>query len=277
MVGPEGVLAPGTVTIRVVQWQPGPDSAANLTFLGDAMASAAEDGVNLVVAPEYAQVHRVTPSPEWTAGQENLDGPFVTGLIALAKQHGVTVVSGMLETGPSGKPYNTQVTVDGSGVRAVNRKIHLYDAFSMVESDFFERAPEADPELFVLGGLTIGVQTCYDLRFPEVTRRLVDAGAEVVLVPAQWVPGPGKTHQWLTLLTARAIEAQVWMVAADHPGPTGVGASAVISPRGEIVAQADSDPTTLTAVIDRTNVEAVREVNPMARARRFRVEWDSSH
>lgn len=277
MAGTEGVLQPGTLTVRVVQWQPGPDSAANLAYLGEAMASASADGVDLVVAPEYAQVHRVTPSPEWTARHEGLDGPFVSGLVALAGQHGVTVVAGMVETGPAGKPFNTQVAVDGTGVIAVNRKIHLYDAFSMVESDFFERAPEAEPELFVLRGLTIGVQTCYDLRFPEVTRRLVDAGAEVVLVPAQWVPGPGKTHQWLTLLTARAIEAQVWMVAADHPGPTGVGASAVISPRGEILAQADADPTALTAVIDRATVEEVRRINPMARARRFRVEWDQGH
>jgi len=179
----------------------------------------------------------------------------------------------MMETSSTDKPYNTQVVVDSSGVVAVARKIHLYDAFSMTESDFFSPSPAAPPQLFEHSGMTIGVQTCYDLRFPEVTRQLIDSGAEVVIVPAQWVPGPNKLDQWVTLATARAIEAQVWVVAADHPGPTGVGASLIVSPRGEIVEQAGDTETALHHVLDGDLVNRVREQNPMASARRFQVTW----
>jgi predicted amidohydrolase len=204
---------------------------------------------------------------------ESLDGPFVTGLHQIATDHQVTIIAGVIETSPTDKPYNTQVVVDSSGVKTTARKIHLYDAFSMTESDLFTAAPPAPPPVFSHTGILVGVQTCYDLRFPEVTRQLVDAGAEVVIVPAQWVPGPHKLDQWVTLARARAIEAQVWVVAADHPAPTGVGASLIVSPRGEVIQQAEDSEALLHQVLDGDLVTEVRRQNPMASARRFQVTW----
>ncbi len=109
------------------------------------------------------------------------------------------------------------------GVLARYRKLHLYDAFGQRESDWVEPGELAEPETFELDGLRFGLMTCYDLRFPEVGRLLADAGADVFVVPAEWVRGPLKEHHWRTLLHARAIENTVFVAAADHPPPLGVG------------------------------------------------------
>ena len=89
---------------------------------------------------------------------------------------------------------------------------------------------------FAVGALTFGLMTCYDLRFPEVARTLVDAGADALVVPAEWVRGPLKEQHWTTLLAARAIESTAYVVAADHPTPIGVGHSVVIDPQGVAIA-----------------------------------------
>jgi predicted amidohydrolase len=262
-----------SLAVTAVQWQPGENPEDNTRQIARHVRTAADAGSTLVVFPEYAHRHMVTPDPSWTAASESLDGPFVSRLRNIASDHSVTIIAGLIETSDSNKPYNTQVVVDSAGVVTIARKIHLYDAFSMTESDYFSPSPEAPPPVFTHSGITVGVQTCYDVRFPEVTRQLVEAGAEVVIIPAQWVPGPDKLHQWLTLATARAIEAQVWVVAADHPAPTGVGASLIVSPRGEVLQQADDGEASLHHVVDAQLVTEVRTLNPMAAARRFQVTW----
>lgn len=266
-------LAARSLAVTAVQWQPGENPDDNLRDIARHAAVAANAGSTLVVFPEYSHRHLVKPQPAWTEPSESLDGPFVGGLQGIATNHGVTIIAGMIETSDTTKPYNTQVVVDSSGVIAASRKIHLYDAFSITESDLFSPSPTTRPQVFVRDELTVGVQTCYDLRFPEVTRQLVDAGAEVVIVPAQWVPGPHKVDQWVTLAKARAIEAQVWVVAADHPAPTGVGASLIVSPRGEVIGQAGDTEAYLHHLLDGDLVAEVRTQNPMAASRRFQVTW----
>lgn len=268
-----GDTAPTGLAVAVVQWRPGPDPDTNLADMASRLATARQDGADLVVFPEYAHRHMSPPSKEWTAGHEPLTGPWVTGLIELASRHQVSVVAGMIETSSTSKPFNTQVLVTASGDVHSFRKIHLYDAFSMTESDYFQAASPHTAQVVTVGGLMVGVQTCYDLRFPEVTRWLVDAGADVVVIPAQWVPGPDKEHQWLTLLQARAIEAQVWVVAADHPAPTGVGNSVIVNPRGIIVARAGVGEEIVSHVLDKETLGTVRNENPMASGKKFNVTW----
>jgi predicted amidohydrolase len=117
------------------------------------------------------------------------------------------------------------------------------------------------------------MQTCYDLRFPEVSRRLIDAGANLIVIPAQWVPGPNKLEQWRALIVARAIEFQCVIVAVGQPAPHGVGHSMVVGPRGDILAEAGETPGHILATVSNDEVDAVREENPMATARRFGVVW----
>jgi predicted amidohydrolase len=128
-----------------------------------------------------------------------------------------------------------------------------------------------EPQTFAVDGVTVGLQTCYDLRFPEVTRRLADAGAELVAVPAEWVRGPLKEFHWTTLLAARAIENTLYVAAADHPPAIGVGASAIVDPMGVTVAALGETTGVAVAEVSTARVREVRERNPALALRRYRV------
>ena len=127
------------------------------------------------------------------------------------------------------------------------------------------------PELFEAGGLTFGLQTCYDARFPEVTRRIVDAGADVVCMPAEWVRGPLKEAHWRVLTTARALENTVFVAAADHAPPVGAGNSMIVDPMGVEVATIGESTDVAIAWVSRERIDAVRRVNPALALRRFDV------
>jgi predicted amidohydrolase len=115
------------------------------------------------------------------------------------------------------------------------------------------------------------MQTCYDIRFPEVTRRIVDAGADLVLVPAEWVRGPLKEAHWRTLLAARAIENTVYVAGADHLPPVGVGASAIVDPMGVTLAGLGEQEDVAVAEVSTARIAEVRRVNPSLALRRYDV------
>ena len=206
------------VAVAVAQFAPTADAHANLELIDGLVARARARGARLVLFPEYSS-YFVDPSTSRSrSNAEDIDGAFVAGLTALAARHGVHIVAGLLERGADGERVrNTVVAVDGSGLLAHYRKLHLYDAFGQRESDWVEAGPVEEPQTFEVDGLTFGLMTCYDLRFPEVARLLADAGVDVALVPAEWVRGPLKEHHWRTLLHARAIENTMYVAAADHP------------------------------------------------------------
>ena len=181
------------------------------------------------------------------------------------------IVAGLVERAAAGRIRNALVAVDGAGLLAVYRKQHLYDAFGQSESRWIEAGEIGVAATFTVDGMTFGLMTCYDLRFPEVARILVDAGAEALVVPAEWVRGPLKEHHWATLLTARAIENTAYVIAADHPTPVGVGHSAVIDPQGVTIAGIGTGEGIALADVDPAAVARVREVNPVLRLRRYRV------
>jgi len=111
--------------------------------------------------------------------------------------------------------------------------------------------------------------TCYDLRFPELARRLVDDGAEVILVPAAWVAGPRKVYHWTTLLRARAIENTAFVVGVGQPPPRSSGHSMVIDPLGDVLVEGGDDAEILTAEIDLSAVGEARRTNPSLANRRL--------
>ncbi|MGY6497355.1 MAG: carbon-nitrogen hydrolase family protein [Microcella sp.] len=263
-----------TLRVAVAQFAPGPARDENLAGVAQLAREAAREGAELVVMPEYSAFFGGKMGPHWVAAAEGLDGPFVAGLADIARSNGVVVVAGMLETASRDDRFrNTIVALGADGsLLSVTRKLHLYDAFGQTESDWAEPGDIVDAESFAVGGVPVGVQTCYDLRFPEVTRRLVDAGAELVLVPAEWVAGPDKRHAWRTLAAARAIENTVYLAAADHPPPVGVGASLIVDPLGRELTFVDDEVGVAAATIDRAEVVRVRAVNPALALRRFRVE-----
>lgn len=261
------------VAVAVAQFAPTAGPEANLEHIAELVTKAAGRGAQLVLLPEYSSYFVDPFDDSVAASAEGLDGPFVRGITRVAAAHnGMVVVAGLLERAHDERRVrNTVVAVNGSGILATYRKLHLYDAFGQRESDWIEAGEISEPETFELDGLRFGLMTCYDLRFPEVTRLLADAGVDVVLVAAEWVRGPLKERHWRTLLHARAIENTVFVAAADHPPPLGIGHSMVIDPQGVEIAAVGTATDVAVAFLDREAVERVRRVNPALRLRRFRV------
>ncbi|MWC00152.1 carbon-nitrogen hydrolase family protein [Agromyces seonyuensis] len=271
--------ATGELLVAVAQFAPGPDRAANLAAIGDLVRTAVLRGARLVVLPEYSAAFTPTPGPEWVANAEPLDGPFVAGLGNLADELGVVLVAGLLEPAPGAavdghdRVHNTLVAVaPRAGVVATYRKQHLYDAFGSRESEWVAPGALGEPELFEIEGVRFGLQTCYDVRFPEVSRMLVDAGADAICMPAEWVPGPLKAFHWRSLVTARAIENTVYVLAADHTAPGGVGESLVVDPMGVALASLGERADAAVAALSLDRIAAVRRTNPALELRRYRVE-----
>ncbi|TCL78046.1 MULTISPECIES: carbon-nitrogen hydrolase family protein [unclassified Curtobacterium] len=291
----------GTLTIAAAQFAPVDDPVANLETVRTAAADAAARGAALLVTPEYSSYFTADIDDRFVAAAQPLDGPFVSGLQDIARDTGLALVVGIAETtdaettdaertdaetteaattdaATADEPTrfrNTLVAVLPTGeLAATYRKVHLYDAFGSRESDRIESGDPEQLPVFEFAGLRIGLETCYDLRFPEVTRRLAapeHGAADVVVLPAEWVRGPGKEHHWRTLLTARAIENTVWVVGVGQTPPIGIGASVVLDPSGVAVAAAGSAPGTLVATVDTAVTEAVRQVNPSLALRRYDV------
>ncbi len=257
--------------VAVAQFAPGPEREANLAAVRSLATTAVERGATLVVFPEYSSYFTPEMGPDWIAAAEPLDGAFVHGLASIASDLAITVVAGLLEAAGA-KAHNTVVAVAPSGeLLATYRKQHLYDAFGSVESEWIAHGPLGAFETFAWQGFTVGMQTCYDIRFPEVSRALVDAGADLLVVPAEWVRGPLKEHHWRTLLTARAIENTVYLAAADHAPPIGAGNSMVLDPMGVELVTIGENSDVAVAFPSRERLAEVRRINPALTLRRYRV------
>ncbi len=274
-----GAADAGAVDIAVVQFAPGTDTVANLTALRAEVRAAAELGARLVIAPEYSMYSVPRLDADAVAAAEPLTGAFVNGLRGIAAEFGVYLVAGVLETPggdqPEGLIYNTLVAATPDAEFAtIYRKVHLYDAFKSRESEVILPGPLDQTPTFTVDGIVFGMQTCFDLRFPEGIRRLAAAGAHALILPAQWIPGPGKVDQWTTLLRARAIENTIYVAAADQAAPRGSGASMIIAPTGAVLAELGDQPGIATARIDLEHLAEVRATNPSLALRRFTIRGE---
>jgi predicted amidohydrolase len=260
--------------IAVAQFAPVADPGDNLATIRTLTERAVSRGARLVVFPEYSSYFEPQLGQGYVDAAQPLDGEFVAGLAAVAIEFQTHVVAGLVETNGAdpARFSNTLVAIDASGALVAKyRKMHLYDAFGSRESDWVVPGDLDAPETFAFGDFIVGLQTCYDARFPEVTRRLVDAGADLVLMPSEWVRGPLKEHHWRTLITARAIENTIYIAAADQAPPTGVGNSMILDPMGVEIATVGEATDVAVAWLSKDRVTHSREINPALRLRRFGV------
>ncbi|WP_163504699.1 carbon-nitrogen hydrolase family protein [Fodinicola acaciae] len=258
--------------VAIAQYGPGQDKTANLDIVAGYARRAAEAGADMLICPEAAMVDFGDDKEKVRQAAEPLDGPFVTGLRKLSAEHGVAVTIGIHETADTddGRVYNTSVVASGGELAAYYRKLHLYDAFSAKESENIVPGVE-DPATFRCAGLTVGLVTCYDLRFPEIFRDLVDRGADLFAVPAAWVRGPFKEAHWLSLLRARAIENTCYAIGSGKINDRCIGRSAAYDPMGAQLADLGEVPG--MAVVEATagRLADVREKLPSLAHRRYRV------
>ncbi|MFC7548762.1 carbon-nitrogen hydrolase family protein [Plantactinospora sp. GCM10030261] len=262
--------------VAVCQLNSRDDRRANLRVAADLLAAAADAGADLAVLPEY--VDHLGPAATAPA-PEPVDGEFAAFAAAAARRHGMWVHAGSFhEEGPDAEhTYNTSLVFDRNGTLAGRyRKIHLYDVEIPGRVSYLESAsvaPGDEPVVVPVDGVPVGLSICYDLRFPELYRLLVDAGARVLVVPAAFMLHTGRDH-WEVLLRARAIENQSFVVAAaqigDHePGRTCFGRSMVIDPWGTVLAQAADTTGVVVADLDLDRLDRIRSELPSLANRRL--------
>lgn len=259
--------------VAVVQFSPTDNVSENLDVIENYLNTCAHEGVRLAVFPEFALFTVDAMDDRFVDSAVEIDGEEVRRLTTLSADLGIALVIGINEKVDGSRIYNTLLGIDGQ-IKASYRKVHLYDAFGYRESDKVIHGDIATPEVFDVDGFTVGMQTCYDLRFPESTRYLVDQGVDVVALPAEWVPGPLKEFHWNTLVRARAIENTVYVLAADQCAPTGAGCSTIIDPMGVALTEVGEAPGIGHALLTRESITQVRHTNPALSLRRFRVVPD---
>ncbi|MFD2332074.1 carbon-nitrogen family hydrolase [Cohnella sp. GCM10020058] len=242
----------------------------NYERLAALLERAVSEGVkpDVIVVPEmwntgYDLAHiREIADPE---GARTID--FIS---SFSRKHGVNVLAGSVAASRAalgGGVTNTAYAFDRTGSQiAEYAKIHL---FKLMDEHLHLEAGER-PGRFELEGVQAGAMICYDIRFPELARKLALDGAKVLFVPAEW-PHP-RLHHWRTLLQARAIENQMYVVACNRSGVSGetrfFGHSMVVDPWGEIVAEAGEEETILRAEIDLALTDEVRGRIPVFADRR---------
>ncbi len=267
--------------VSVVQLSSQDDVALNLERARHWIDQAAAEGAQLVALPEnFAFMGEEARKRELA---ERLDGafpgPILHALSEAAAARGVWVLGGGMpeKSDDPSRPYNTSVLVDPKGaVAATYRKVHLFDVSLPDGTSLRESAATSaggEPVTTEVLGVRFGLSICYDVRFPELYRRLVEQGARVVTVPSAFTLTTGKDH-WHALLRARAIENQVYVLApaqhGKHPrGRLTYGKSLVVDPWGEVVAQCSEGDGIALAHLDFEYQDRVRNALPALLHRRW--------
>ncbi|MBT2584702.1 carbon-nitrogen hydrolase family protein [Arthrobacter sp. ISL-95] len=265
--------------VALAQVITGRDLADNLRLLEENARLAKDGGAELVVFPE-AMMRAFGNSLLDIA--EPLNGPWASRVRSLAEELQLVIVAGMFTPGTpsdSGSPrVRNTLLATGPGVDTSYDKIHLFDAFGFAESDTVEAG--TDPVTFDAGGLTFGLATCYDIRFPALFTANAQRGASVNIVSASWGSGPGKADQWQLLARARAVDTTTFVLAcgqgdpatqgieAKGAAPTGVGYSAVVSPFGQVLDALEGEPGLIFYELDPTAVDKARAQLPVLANRR---------
>jgi predicted amidohydrolase len=261
--------------VGAVQVRSTDDVGANLATCATLVGEAAQGGAKLVVLPEcFAFLGSREGDKLAVAEPLPAGGKILAALRELATRHGVWIVGGGMPESVPGDPkrtYNTAAVIDPRGeLIAAYRKIHLFDVdipggATLRESD--ATAPGDELVVVEIEGAAVGLSICYDVRFPELYRRLVvDSGAEVLLVPAAFTAHTGAAH-WHLLLRARAVEDQAWVVAAAQWGKhnekrESFGHSLVVDPWGTVAAEKAEGDGVVFADLDGATIAKRRTQMP---------------
>ena len=260
----------------VVQTRSTEDIEANLQQSAALVRAARADGAELICLPENVAFLRISAQVNFG---EPVEGRIVRFYADLAREIGAAILLGSYQQ-VSDEPhrvYNTSILLDATGqIVGKYEKIHLFDIdipgqVSLRESDNIK--PGGTPVTANVLDTCFGMTICYDLRFPELYRKLLEAGAEVLLIPAAFTLQTGKDH-WEVLLRARAIENQCYVLAPGQWGHHGgtrhsYGHSMIIDPWGHVIAKVSDGEGFATAWLEPDRVATVRRNLPCQQHRRL--------
>lgn len=257
--------------VAAVQMNAGPDKAANLDRAEQLVGQAAAGGSRLVVLPELFNLYGDLALA--AAHAETLDGPTITRMRRWAEQHNLWLAGSIAcrTDEAAAKPFNLAMVLDPCGrLHAQYAKIHLFDIdlpgkVTSRESDHLAAGDQiaCEPIEWARTGLAI----CYDLRFPELFRRLADRQTDLILLPSAFTRTTGRDH-WELLVRTRAIENQAYVIAANQVGPhqpagASFGHSMIVDPWGRIIAAADGEREgVVSATLVRSQLASVRSGLP---------------
>lgn len=240
----------------------------NLSHVIDLIKQAGTEKADLLVLPEGILARDIADPDIIAKTAQPLTGPFMSALLKESEAWDMTVMGCIHVPDGQGRHHNILIAVRSGKIIAQYRKLHLYDAFSAQESR--NVTPGMDiPPLVDVAGFKIGLMTCYDVRFPELARRLVVDGADALVLPAAWVRGLGKEEHWKILVTARALENTCYMIAVGECGERNIGASMVVDPLGVAIVQAGEAPVLVFANLSHQRIEHARNTVPVIKNRRF--------
>jgi predicted amidohydrolase len=243
----------------------GEDKAKNLKKASEMIISAIEKGAELILLPElFNYLPPMMTKEGYLKNAETFDGPTITALTKIAKYRGVAIIAGSIAEKSKEGVFNTSFLVSPSGILGSYRKVHLFKFGEIDERKVLSAGKE--PKVIEYKGLKVGLTICFDLRFPELYRAETLLGAELISIVAAFLEKTGRAH-WMPLLRARAIENQLYVLAANQAksarrGPIYYGNSCIIDPWGKIVARADQEEDVLIADLQLENVEKVRRRLP---------------
>lgn len=283
-----------TLPVALVQERNHGDAAANLAIIETRVAEAAQAGAKLVLLQElhngaYFCQHESVDEFDLA---EPIPGPSTERLAALAKRHGVVLVSSLFEKRATGLYHNTAVVFDADGSTAGKyRKMHIPDDPGFYEKFYFTPGDLGFTPIQTSVG-KLGVLVCWDQWYPEAARLMALAGAELLLYPTAigWDPQDTqdeKTRQrdaWVLSHRGHAVANGLPVLSCNRvghePSPLGAagidfwGNSLVLGPQGEVVAETGTDPCLLLAEVDMQRSEHVRRIWPFLRDRRIDAYGD---
>ena len=265
---------PGMFRVAALQMVSAPDRERNIAQAGRLIAEAARDGAQLVLLPEYFCYMGLKDTDKLAIREKPGHGPIQAFLADAAREHRVWVIGGTLplESPEAARVLNTTLVFDPTGKQVARYdKIHLFNFEKGTES--FDEArticPGSEVRTFDAPFGRVGLSVCYDLRFPELYRKMGDCA--LMVVPSAFTYTTGKAH-WETLLKARAVENQCYVLAAaqggNHEnGRRTWGHSMLIDPWGEIAAVVEEGAGVAAGAIDAARIAAVRQSLPALRHR----------
>lgn len=251
----------------LVQFSSSPNKGENLAKALE-LVEGLPDGVDMAVFPEYMMGYPEGGlTPEFASKlAEPIEGEFIASLREAARRKGVWLLANFFEKG-EGKPRNVNVVINrGGDIVAKYAKLHLFDAYGYRESDIFERGDKV--VTFDFEGLRVGVATCFDVRFPELFRRMATEGAKAFLLPSAWYAGPAKEEQWFIMGRARAHENVAFMIAVCNSAKPFIGRSYVADPYGIVRVDLGNGEKVGLFDLDEGEVDRAREAIPLLSLRR---------
>jgi len=259
------------VKVGVVQFKASTKKQDNLKKIISYISKAASKNATLCAFPEFMMFYtNSSQTPKQLANlAETINGNFVTTIANTAKKNHIQVIGSFYEKSKKkDRVFDTSFIIDKLGkVISTYRKIHLYDALGFKESDKMTSGSKISKPVDTSVG-KIGMMICYDLRFPEMSRSLAVAGAEILVVPSAWVKGNMKEEHWLTINKTRAIENGCYVIAPDQIGNIYCGRSLVVDPYGKVILDMKKKQGINFVNIDLNKVKQTRKVLPLLENRR---------